>query len=1183
VKWLKSLLLVILSLLLLVVLAVWLLLGTETGLRWGLEAGKGFVPGQLQLARIEGNLLGDLRLYGVSYVTPEIKIEAAEMHLRWQSGKLLHKLVLIDEFVLQGVRYEQLQAAPEEDSGPVQLADIELPVELQLKMLRLNDARIVTTPGSEPLLLDELLLTAAWNDQGLVIESLSLKTPEADFSARGRLDPRKDYPLDLDLDWQLQKQELPRLSGKGRVSGNLQQLDVVHQVQGDVDARLNAHLMQVLDALHWDADIRLTKLPTEWLPYDPDTADLDLKLDVGGDLNQASGRLVMDLQPLDQAAEQSSLKLNLDGRFQYEAQQFEVNADWSGLRWPLSGLPQIRSETGRLTASGIPDGYHFVIDAALRGRDVPVGDWHGEGDGNLGDVRLKLSGRTLQGLVQADGLLAWSPELRWDMNVQGKGIDPAELQADWNGELDLKLHARGGLPESGLQLKLDIEELAGSLRDRAIGGSGQVQVNGNRVKLDQLVLRSGLARIQANGELAESWDLQWQLDIPGMADLLPGATGEIQGQGQLGGSLEKPVIQADINMRGLLVEGIRCDQCALKMDLGLDPAYVSHATVNGSGMTVAAQDMDMLSLELNGPMSAQQLSLEVDHGLGKLTFAAAGALDQRTASWYGQVRELGLNMQDFGHWKMSEATDLLVAKDRIELSPLCLEDEQSMLCTEVQRGAKTGKARLDLRNFSLERLRPWLPPEIVRLTGMLDIQATADLDPQVQGRLHATLGQGELVYVDAQLKERSLPLHDGKVEAVYDDKFLSANWILGIGEDTAQGNLVVPRKALDADPVSAPLQGRIALDVKDLSAITAFVPDIEKIQGSANMAVDLGGRLGDPRIRGHARVQSGVVVIPRAGLELKDLLVEITGDGSDRLQINGGVRSGEGELQLSGEIRLDAAQGWPLHLKLGGRQFLLVNLPEARVLMTPDLKLEASRDLLKLRGRIGLPLAQIELEDLPAGSRSVSSDVVVLNEDGSLTPKAGSKVDAEITITLGQDVHLKGFGLNADLGGQLFIDQKPGKVATASGEIKIRDGSFRAYGQDLTIGEGRISYAGGRIDNPGMRLRASRKLNDITVGVQVSGTAKKPKFSTWSTDPDLAEKDIVSILLTGQRSDNLSEAKVYAGRQITKDLSVGVNLGGGKDGSQFVARYRLRDNVNLEGTSSARKSGVSINYTIEVE
>ncbi|WP_419582381.1 translocation/assembly module TamB domain-containing protein, partial [Thiolapillus sp.] len=229
------------------------------------------------------------------------------------------------------------------------------------------------------------------------------------------------------------------------------------------------------------------------------------------------------------------------------------------------------------------------------------------------------------------------------------------------------------------------------------------------------------------------------------------------------------------------------------------------------------------------------------------------------------------------------------------------------------------------------------------------------------------------------------------------------------------------------------------------------------------------------------------------------------------------------------------------------------------------------------------PVAKIELNDLPAGSRDVSPDVVVVKEDGSVDEVVSSKIDAEIAITLGDDVHFKGFGLDADLAGKLSIDQNAGKYPTTSGELKIEGGYFRAYGQNLTIEKGRISYAGGRVDNPGLRLRASRKIDDTTVGVELTGTAKKPEFSTFSSDPDLLEKDVVSMLLTGQKSGDLANAKVYAGKQITEDLSVGVNLGGGSDGSEFVTRYRLMDNVNLEATSSAKKSGGSINYTIELE
>ncbi|BAO43933.1 hypothetical protein TBH_C1003 [Thiolapillus brandeum] len=1171
------------SLLLLTVLVVWLALGTETGLRWSLNAGKGFIPGQLQLAKIEGNLLGDLRLQGLTYVTPQLKMEAAELVLRWQPGKLLHGLVLIDELGAQGVRYQQKQQAPKQDTEPLTLTDVDLPVDLQVNKLAINDVQVVASPGGKPLVLNELLLSAVWNAQGLTLDKLSLKAPVADLSARGQLDPHKDYPLGLDLNWQLHQETLPRLSGSGRLSGDLHLLKLEQRIQGDVDARVSAHARQVLSALNWDADIQLTKLPGEWLPYDPAVAAMLLDLKAKGDLQRASAQVALDLEPVQTAGVQKPVKLNLEGDFQFETQKFQADARWSDLQWPLTGSAQVQSETGRLSVSGVPDGYHFQLQALLQGRDIPAGDWEGEGDGNLRSARLKLSGKTLQGLLQAQGMLGWSPEVSWDMNILGQDIDPAELQADWSGQLDMKLHARGSLPNTGLKLDLDIEELAGQLREQAIGGSGQVQVDGQRVKLDQLVLSSGSARLQANGELDERWNLRWKLNVPGMGDLLPGATGVVQGEGQLTGSIDKPVIQARLQSRDLLLQGNRCKQCDIKLDLGLDPAYISHATVAGTGMLLAGQGMRSLSLRVDGPMPDQRIGLDVDHDQGRLQFSAAGALDLQEGAWSGQIRELALNTPDYGHWRMARAADLQVAGDKVELSPLCLRDQQTSLCAELHRGAKTGKAVLDLKGFSLERLRPWLPAEIARLDGMLNLQATADLDALVKGQLHGAISKGELVYLDAKLKERSLPLHDGKVEAVYDDQKLSANWNLGIGEDSAQGSLLVPRDALDADPMQAPLKGNIVLEVKDLGIITAFVPDIQKIEGFASVNLDLGGKLGDPRITGHARVQSGTVVIPRAGLELKDLLVEITGNGGQQLQIRSGVKSGEGELQLSGEVILDAARGWPAKLKLEGRQFLLADLPEARVIVSPDLTLETSQDLIRVRGRVGVPLAHLELKDLPAGSRSLSSDVVVLNQDGSLTPKASSRIDAEVTVTLGQDVHFKGFGLNADLGGQLFVDQKPGKVANASGEIEIQGGSFRAYGQNLTIEKGRIAYAGGRIDNPGMRLRASRKMDDITVGVEVSGTAKKPRFTTWSTDPDLAQKDIVSILLTGQRTDNLSEAKVYAGRQITKDLSVGVNLGGGKDGSEFVARYKLRDNVNLEGTSSARKSGVSINYTIQVE
>ena len=252
------------------------------------------------------------------------------------------------------------------------------------------------------------------------------------------------------------------------------------------------------------------------------------------------------------------------------------------------------------------------------------------------------------------------------------------------------------------------------------------------------------------------------------------------------------------------------------------------------------------------------------------------------------------------------------------------------------------------------------------------------------------------------------------------------------------------------------------------------------------------------------------------------------------------------------------------------------------MLVSPDLVLVNRSEGLRVRGRLAVPGARIVLEDLPPGSRDVSSDVVVLSGDDTVREAGPLDLDLEVEVE-GKDIQFTGFGLNVEAGGRVLVTQEKGREPTGSGELKIISGSYRAYGQDLSLDNGRISWAGGLLDNPGLHLRASRRVDDVVVGLRVTGTARKPQLAAYSSDPAISEKDALSMLLTGQKTDNLAEASIYAGKQITPDLSVGVNLGRGEAGTEFVTRYRLRDKIYLEGTSSAGKSGGRILYSFEIE
>ena len=316
---------------------------------------------------------------------------------------------------------------------------------------------------------------------------------------------------------------------------------------------------------------------------------------------------------------------------------------------------------------------------------------------------------------------------------------------------------------------------------------------------------------------------------------------------------------------------------------------------------------------------------------------------------------------------------------------------------------------------------------------------------------------------------------------------------------------------------------------------------------------------------------------------MRDIDIGIDGDGGNKLVLKGQVSSGEGRLDMLGSLLLDADKGWPLQLDLKGEQFQIANLPQAQVIVSPDIQLSTYRDILKLQGKLAVPKAVVELKELPEGSVSTSDDVVIMENGEIVGGTTGYKVDAEVSVQLGDEIQFKGFGAKASLGGALTVRNVAGKLPTANGELQILRGSYRAYGQDLTIQKGRVSYAGGNLDNPAVMLRASRRVDDIDVGIDVSGTVKKLLITGFSSDPDMSSNDAIQTLVTGQKTSDPGQARVYAGRELSEDLSVGVNLGGGDEGSEFVVRYRLWDRFNLEGTSSSKKSGGRIMYGFEIE
>jgi translocation and assembly module TamB len=128
---------------------------------------------------------------------------------------------------------------------------------------------------------------------------------------------------------------------------------------------------------------------------------------------------------------------------------------------------------------------------------------------------------------------------------------------------------------------------------------------------------------------------------------------------------------------------------------------------------------------------------------------------------------------------------------------------------------------------------------------------------------------------------------------------------------------------------------------------------------------------------------------------------------------------------------------------------------------------------------------------------------------------ARQRVTARVRVLLGDSVSFKGFNFTADLGGDLLVVSVPRRPATGSGTITIKDGHYKAYGQDLTISDGRLRFAGGPVDNPGLDIRATRTAEDsVTAGVKIAGTLKAPQVTIFS-DPPMSQGRALQYLVLG--------------------------------------------------------------------
>jgi translocation and assembly module TamB len=720
---------------------------------------------------------------------------------------------------------------------------------------------------------------------------------------------------------------------------------------------------------------------------------------------------------------------------------------------------------------------------------------------------------------------------------------------------------------------LEIRKLDGKLRDRAVSGHGKLHLSPRKVVDGQLELASGGSTMTLVATPGASNDAELQLAIASLGDWLPNAGGRLDGHFRVRGLAPKLAINGQLHGTTLswqqekaetlqLIVGIPdISQPAGKLDLQTSNVYLQgllfqhvHLLAEGS------QGDHRLSVTARGSQISGALEL---HGARK------------GSHWSGTLSTLNLEPQGMPGWRLRQPAQLAWQDGAMSLSELCLTAGDPLLCVSAKQD-KSGN--LDA-SYRLQALPLAL---LLNAAGDADLPLRADGKIEGEGKIRrsavgalsgtASLGsaQGTITYSD----NPQSPL------LRYDQLRLNAELAPGsqkieLHAGLDDGGRIDGHASLSG--AQQALGGQLEVHLKNLAFVELLSHEFANVKGGIDGRFRFVGTLKQPALTGQADIHDFAAEIPVAGLKLKDGQLTLGTTNARQFQIHGSVHSGKGSVAVNGIVGVGT--GARTRLTLKGSQFTAADIPAASVVISPDLIVQQNAAGIDIGGAVSIDRASVKVDKLPgAGATHASPDVVVVDEKQQEAAAAKSPVNAVVKVNLGQHTHVAGMGLDGRLTGVLTVSERPGKATTGQGQIAV-DGTYRAYGQNLTIQRGQLLFASTPLDNPGLNIRAVRKLNPNAtidegqeVGLFISGTAQRPILTVFS-NPVMEQSDALSYLITGKP---LSDVKGGEGNLV----SAAAQALGSAAGNLLAKRIGTRLGVDDIGVTSNEALGGNSAFTV---
>ena len=704
-----------------------------------------------------------------------------------------------------------------------------------------------------------------------------------------------------------------------------------------------------------------------------------------------------------------------------------------------------------------------------------------------------------------------------EAEATGKNFNPGKLHPDFPvGSINGDIKLNGVLAEEKFSGKMQFGNSV--LSGAVLSGNADVLYEKQHLARVAADIRLGRNRVKTDGSFGKAGDrLNLDINAPELDKFGFGLGGALTAKGFLAG--EPKSISADLSgsVRNLRVkQAVNIRELDFKAAASPDYSRPLNLQINGRELVIPGSSgestrIDTVNAAVSGTGMRHSIRSSGSMAMGgknyKLDLEADGGLDKENR-WKGTVGRLDLS--GGFNLKLQNRMSLEAGAERVALGA-------------AQWSAMGG--RLNLNSFVWDKKNGLTSKGTAANLNVAELHSffkmpvehnlvlSADWDlaysQNARGFLNVRQQSGDIVlpYRKQALGLNGLTLQtrfqNGRIDNQINGKTRYGNIVGNVGISQQFGNSIM----------QAPISGNLKIDIPDLAALKNLMPVGQSISGTLNADTIISGRVGEPQLRGSLNGDNLYYVNRDLGV--------ILDNGSLRSRLNGQqwqiqsllFKRGNGNINLSGTV------GWG-----GGVPAVDVDavLDKYGILDKPRRRLTASgnthfrysyKNGIILDGSLKVDEGNFGFQK--SGMPELDDDVVVLGEPKKET---GDSVpfSMAIDLDLNDKVFFRGEGVDVTLGGRLKLTAQPKQDIQAVGTVTVVKGKYKAYGQDLNITKGTVSFVG-PLSRPNLNIRAVRNLSPVGAGVEVLGNLENPRVTLVTNEP-MSEKDKLSWLILNRAS-----------------------------------------------------------------